>query len=299
MPAKDASVQKTPGMVKGRAPSLATSSPKHAKTPDQMEHNKWSKLQDVVMVVADSNGKLLDPTLLHDSKKVIIEKRDSWETALNNIPKTSNPEVVKDIVFMTGMKDVTEMSQQLPDILDLADTTAKSYQRAFHKATIHLGSIAPANERCINYNSHLQGLAKTRDTPFISTEGLFSERSGMVKEGTLSGGLFTKTGIRIFAKQMKRSLYQRKFNGKVNPQAGHVQQWPQPSGQLRQPLQKPQPQRQQWPQPSGQFQQPFQPQPQRPSTLPQCQQNLDNVGGVNMIQALETFFKIAKACLPQ
>ena len=233
------------------------------------------------MIVADANGKLLDPALLHDSKKVVIEKRDSWEAALNQIPRTSNPEIVTDIVFVTGMKEVMMQSQQLPDILNTADTTGKSYQRAFPNATIHLGSIAPVNERCINYNSHLQELAKQRETPFISTEGLFYERSGMVKEGTLNGGYFTKLGIRIFAKQMKRSLYKKNPKVTINPRANSIQQWPQR-------LRCIQPQYQQNP---GQSL-------QRPA-LVHSSQDQDKKGGVNMIQALETFFKIAKACLPQ
>ena len=187
MPAKETPVE-TPKVAKERAPLHSTSTPKPIKPPNQRKNSEWGKLQEVVMVVADANGKLLDPALLHDSKKVVIEKRESWDAALNQIPRTSNPEIVTDIVFVTGMKDVMKQDQQLPDILNTADLTGKAYQRAFPNATIHLGSIAPVNERCINYNSHLQELARKRETPFISTEGLFYERSGMVKEGALSGG---------------------------------------------------------------------------------------------------------------
>ena len=268
----------------------------------------------MVLVIADSNGNHLDPDKLHDSKKVVVEERNSWEAALNHIPMVPNREMVTDVVLATGTQNVMRNHQQLNEIISIADETGKKYQRAFPKATIHLGSIAPANEKCINYNTHLQELAKEREAPFITTEGTFDGKSGMVKPNVLNGLYYSKTGIRLFAKQIKRSLYNKgprvvagnHMLPQNNAQRPHWQTHQQSLGV--------------WPQATCHQQQSMPPTMMQPNIMavphPQLlsQPNTDTFGsksqaqprttleqqlGPNMAQALETFFKIAKVCLPQ
>ena len=288
----------------------------HQQQNLQQKNNggRGSAWSDVVLVIADSNGNHLDPDKLHDSKKVVVEERNSWEAALNHIPMVPNREMVTDVVLATGTQNVMRNHQQLNEIISIADETGKKYQRAFPKATIHLGSIAPANEKCINYNTHLQELAKEREAPFITTEGTFDGKSGMVKPNVLNGLYYSKTGIRLFAKQIKRSLYNKgprvvagnHMLPQNNAQRPHWQTHQQSLGV--------------WPQATCHQQQSMPPTMMQPNIMavphPQLlsQPNTDTFGsksqaqprttleqqlGPNMAQALETFFKIAKVCLPQ
>ena len=283
-------------------------------------------IKEVVLVIADSNGTHLNPALLHDSKKVVIEERKSWEAALNHVPKLPNPDRVTDIILATGTLNVMRDNQPISSVLNVVDATGKKYHSTFPNATIHLGSIAPANERCVNYNFHLQGLAAEREAPFISTDGIFDERSGRVKPNFLNGMYFSKTGIRPFAKQIKRSLYDKRTKSVPTKQSA------QPNRHLHEQAkcfpnanaQGPQWQKQCLLQPAYLQRQPdeqqrtsnhntgdtgyhHQPQPQQQSNAnifgtifqPQPQQSLEQQLGPNMSQALETFFKIARVCLPQ
>ena len=222
-----------------------------------------TEAEEVVIVVTDSNGKYLNPSLLHDTKKVVIEERATWEMALNQIPKPPIPGNVKDVVLIPGINNVMSQDQQISDILNIADMTGKKYQRAFPNATIHLGSIAPVNEKCLNYNFHLQELATQREAPFITTEEMFDARNGKLKPNILNGMHYTKMGIRPLAIQIKRSLYNRKTKTMLNPQTlrPHFQPHPQP----------------------------------HPDQAHHVKQQL----GPNTAMILETFFNIAKACLPQ
>ena len=218
------------------------------------------KSGEVVIVITDSNGKHLNPELLHDTKKVVIERRATWEMARDYIPKPSNPASVTDVVLVPGINNVMREDQQISHILQIADATARMYQNAFPKATIHLGSIAPANEKCLNYNLHLQDLAAHRGAPFITIEDMYDRGNGQLKPNSLNGIHYTKVGIRPLAKQMKRSLYRQRT---LPMQESHNHQaFPRMGSR-----------------------------PERAQCITHPSQNAAMI--------LETFFNIAKACLPQ
>ena len=124
--------------------------------------------------------------------------------------------------MLTGINDVKVPQNNVQEVVFKADSVCRKYQEAFPNARIHLGSIAPAHEKCVQYNSYMQDLANTRQVPFISTDGMFEEGSGRVKEGLLNGIHYTKQGIRPFAKQIKRSLYSRStLPRQQSPPIGH------------------------------------------------------------------------------
>ena len=218
------------------------------------------RLEEVIIVVTDSNGKHLNPELLHDTKKVVVERRATWEMARDHMPKPPYPASVTDVVLVTGINNVMNENQQISDILQIADATARMYQNAFPNATIHLGSIAPANERCLNYNFNLQDLAAHRKAPFITIEDMYDRGNGQLKPNVLNGIHFTKVGIRPLAKQIKRSLYRKRTVPMLDP-----------------------PNHQAFPQMQ-----------QRPARAYHAAHPSQNAAMI-----LETFFNIAKACLPQ
>ena len=190
------------------APSPTTTTPPFpCETPTENpgDQNK-NQTDEVIIVVADSNGKHLKPNLLHDKKKVIIETRFTWEDAHGTLPKTDYPEKVKDIVMLIGLNNIKNAHEQIPDVVKKADVTCRKYQESFPNATIHLGSIAPVDSKCMAYNLNLQELATERGAPFISTEGMF-DRSGNVKPDILHGIHYTRRGVSTIAKAIKRSLY--------------------------------------------------------------------------------------------
>ena len=191
---------------KGPTPPPTTTTPPLLSGTQTEKPGDQNKTDEVIIVVADSNGKHLKPNLLHDKKKVIIETRFTWEDAHCSIPKPDHPEKVKDIVMLIGVNNIKNAHEQIPDVVKKADVTCRKYQESFPNATIHLGSIAPVDSKCMAYNLNLQELATERGAPFISTEGMF-DRSGNVKPDTLHGIHYTRRGVCTIAKAIKRSLY--------------------------------------------------------------------------------------------
>ena len=160
-----------------------------------------------IIIITDSNGKYLDPKLLHEHKNVIIEKRFFLNKAKNEIPVHNNPQNVSDVVMLTGINDLKY--EDIPVVLNKLDQTCQRYQSAFPKAKIHIGSVAPANPKCKQYNFHLENLAEERQVPFIPNDELINAGSGIPITGMLEPNdiHYTKKGLRTYAKHIKRSLY--------------------------------------------------------------------------------------------
>ena len=189
-------------------PSTATSPPTSETISVKSSDKNAVQNDEVILVIADSNGKFLKPNLLHDKKNVIIETKFTWEEAQCSIPKLDHPGNVKDIVMLTGLNDVKNSHSNIPDVLKTADETCRKYQECFPNSIIHLGSIAPVDGKCMSYNMHLQELAAERGAPFISTDGMFNA-SGNVKPDILNGIHYTRRGVCTIAKAVKKSLYNR------------------------------------------------------------------------------------------
>ena len=176
-----------------------------------------------IIVIADSNGKYLDPKLLHDHKNVTIEKRYFINKAKNEIPVHNDPENVSDIVMLTGINDLKY--DDIPVVLNKLDQTCHRYQSAFPNSKIHIGGVAPANPKCIQYNFHLENLADERQVPFIPNDELIDASTGVAKTGMVEPNdiHYTKKGLRTYAKHIKRSLYGYKRRQNIprpNPPSG-------------------------------------------------------------------------------
>ena len=277
------------------------------KQTSSSEANKADEVHEAIIVVVDSNGQHINPGLLHNTKKVFVEERSTWEAVRDHLPNIPNPQKITDVVFLTGINNVISMEQQIQNILDTADQAGKNWGKLYPQATFHLSSIAPVNGQCMNYNFHLQELAENRKVSFITIENMFDENNGRLKSNVLERDQLTKYGTSLLATQIKRSLYKKKIGtglhnqqskGVHTPSLQHRPTWPKRPVQRSQqgePRQLCQP----WPQTHSL--QSWQNQPtwaHRVQAAPQWHSQ----GGLpkhNTAMILETFFNIAKACLPQ
>ena len=266
--------------------------------------NKANGAQEAIIVVVDSNGQHINPGLLHDTKKVFVEERSTWEEARDHLPNIPNSHKITDVVFLTGINNVIGMGQQIQNLLDTADQAGKNWGKVYPQAAFHLSSIAPVNEQCMSYNFHLEELAESRKVSFITIENMFDSNNGRLKSNVLEGDQLTKYGTSLLATQIKRSLYKKKIvagsqnhqsKGACAPTLQHRPVWPQrpvhhfQQGDPRQ-LGQPRPSTHGGPNHSTWA--------QRVQAVPQWY----NQGGLskqNTAMILETFFNIAKACLPQ
>ena len=186
----------------------------------QQQHERQSpRRRKRRIVVADSNGERLIPNLLHEDNNVVIEKRYTIEEAKRNIP-TSESEVT-DVVMLVGLNNIKKPSATIQETIEKYDEVCKTYQTHFPKALIHIGSVAPSSEKCIRFNTELQNLARARNAPFISAQPMLEETSfGMRPKANMINGLhYTQRGIKLFANEIKRSLY-------GHGQSQRVQSWP-------------------------------------------------------------------------
>ena len=212
-----------------KQPGQANKEPSANKEPTQSTPQDISdtiEKQNHILIVADSNGKHIDPKLIHDKKTVTIEKKYYLEDAMK-IPDHVKPQNVTDVVMLTGINDLKYNS--IPVVVGRLDKTCREYQRKFPKAIIHIGSVAPANVTCIQYNAHIQNLAAERGVPFISNDQMFNKtghvQPGMIEKGDIH---YTRKGIIPLAKQIKRSVYgyneaksQPRPNPLPNPSLSH------------------------------------------------------------------------------
>ena len=106
-----------------------------------------------------------------------------------------------------GFKD--RKTTNIPDTIEKADRTCRAYSNAYPNARIHIGSVAPSNEKHIEYNRQLKNLASQRKVSFISTDTMFDRTSGQLRPKMVTGIHYTTVGLKTFCKEIKRSLYRR------------------------------------------------------------------------------------------
>ena len=161
------------------------------------------------LVIADSNGDQLIPDLLHDDKNVVIEKRYTIERAVGDIPRCEAE--VTDVVMMVGLNNIKQPNATIHDTVEKYDEMCKIYQSKFPKALIHIGSVAPVNEKCIRLNTELENLAQNRNASFVSSQSMLESTSfgtrpkpDVIKPNNIH---YTPKGVKLIANEIKRSLY--------------------------------------------------------------------------------------------
>ena len=168
------------------------------------------KKNGTVLVIADSNGQHLDDNRLHDHKEVLIERRYTLEDA-EEIPSVPYPENVTDVVMLTAVNNINRPNASVPLTVDKFDRVCQLYSRRFPNARIHVGCVAPSNDKHIQLNAGLLQLAIAREAPAISTEAMYDQKSGKPRQNLYKPDRihFTQAGIGVLAKQIKKSLYSK------------------------------------------------------------------------------------------
>ena len=168
-----------------------------------------SRQKTMRLVIADSNGDELIPDLLHDDKNVVIETRFTIESAVGDIPRCEAE--VTDVVMMVGLNNIKQSNATISDTLEKYDEMCRIYQSRFPKALIHIGSVAPVNEKYIRFNTELENLAQNRNAAFVSTQPMLEETSfglrpkpDVIKNKNIH---YTRKGVKLIANEIKRSLY--------------------------------------------------------------------------------------------
>ena len=173
-------------------------------TPKTQARSVTAENKPVVLVLADSNGQHLNPNLLHEDKKVVIvQEVYTLEKVIEKLPKHKN---VSDIVMLVGINNIKRQNATISETVAQFDRVQKHYPNA----KIHVGSVAPSCEKFIFYNAELENLAVRRNAPFISALPILkvTPHGLQPKQNTLNGIHFTKSGIKLFANEVKRSLYE-------------------------------------------------------------------------------------------
>ena len=196
------------------------------QSPDSRLDQQKVRSRTQRVIVADSNGQHLIPDLLHDEKNVVLETRYTIEDAMGNIPKCEAE--VTDIVMMVGLNNIRKPSATINQTIEKYDNACKMYQARFPTAKIHVGSVAPASEKCLRFNAELQKLARSRNAPFVSAQPLLEETNfGLQpKANTMRGIHYTPRGVKLIANEIKRSLYGHNVNQDCQPnQVNQYNEW--------------------------------------------------------------------------
>ena len=163
----------------------------------------------VVLVITDSNGRHLNPNLLHKDKKVVIvDEVFTLEQVVEKLPKI---EKVSDIVMLVGINNIKRRNATIAGTVAHFDEVCKEVQKIYPNAKIHVGSVAPSCERFIFFNAELENLAQTRNVPFISALPILEVTPYGLrpKKNTLRDIHYTENGIKLFANEVKKSLHPR------------------------------------------------------------------------------------------
>ena len=93
---------------------------------------------DEVVVIADSNGKFLQPNLLHHEKTVSMKRISTLEEACKNIPDIENRDAVTDVVFMTGLNDSRDH-----EVVNRQKEACHKFHQKYKNARFHIVATAP------------------------------------------------------------------------------------------------------------------------------------------------------------
>ena len=163
--------------------------------------------KEEIMIITDSNGKHLNPRLLHHEKKVTVEQRFTLDATVSKIPSRDDPDLVTDIVFMTGLNDSRKTENSVEDVVKKQKEVCNKYCHRFKKARFHLANVAPIDFKQKNLNHQLKNYSRSAGISFIENNGIFDRVSGDVRPGMLDGIHYTPVATKILAKELKRSLY--------------------------------------------------------------------------------------------
>jgi uncharacterized protein YoxC len=161
----------------------------------------------IVLIVGDSNKDRFDARRLHDKKEVRISTCYSTENLKQQSLECDRPSDVTDVVFLTGLNDSKQAKNSVIKIIENQEEAIKKYRSTFPNAQLHVGDVAPVSQKQQILNAHLKNLAHREGASHISTQGMYDRETGNLRSGMLNGYHYTEAGVKIMAKEIKRSLY--------------------------------------------------------------------------------------------
>ena len=166
---------------------------------------KPKQAKEHVLLITDSNGKALNLGQLKPEAHVTRACRYTTKQATDSIPQIADPTAVTDIVFQVGLNDVRHYSEKA--IQEKYLEMQMTYRRAFSTARQHITAIPPLQETHKNLNSKLQKLSQHTESNFISTKRFLDQKTGQIRANLMDGIHYNDWGIKMIAKEMKKSLY--------------------------------------------------------------------------------------------
>ena len=175
-------------------------------------HNSTGgKRSPKLLLITDSNGRYLNPKRLKTEAVGVKYDRYTTKEAIDKMPKVSDPKEVTDIVFQVGYNDLRggctpeEVQERVLEV-------QLAYNKLFPNARQHITAVPPVDENHTNLCKQLQKLSSFTQCNFVSTNVFKDRTSGQLRAGmtevTQSGvHHYTEWGLKILAKEIKKSLY--------------------------------------------------------------------------------------------
>ena len=161
-----------------------------------------------ILIVSDSNGDRLN---LHQLKPgALVTKATHYyiKDATQQVPKMSNPDEVKDIVFQVGLNDLGH-GHSPKSIQEKTLSMQMKYAEHFPNARQHVTALPPLAQLHNETNKCLQKLSQQTQSNFISTKVMRDASSGRPRANIFEGFHYNDYGIKILAKEIKKSLYSK------------------------------------------------------------------------------------------
>ena len=145
---------------------------------------------------------------LKPDARVTKEFRFNLKEAITRVPnKITEPENVTDIVFQVGFNDVRKSFLSPQEAQEKTLQMQQVYHEHFPNARQHITALPPMNDKLKSTNALLQKLANHTESNFIHTK-VFSDRaSGNLRANVMEGIHYNDWGVRLLAKEIKKSLY--------------------------------------------------------------------------------------------
>ena len=123
-----------------------------------------------------------------------------------NLPEREDPDLVKEIVFQTGLNDSRDIRTSVETIVKRQKKACHLLHHKYKNARFHIIATAPITLKQKNLNKQLEDYATSAGISFVSNDAILDE-AGEIKVGMMNGIHYTPLGTTKVATQLKRSLY--------------------------------------------------------------------------------------------
>ena len=159
-----------------------------------------------ILIVSDSNGDRLNLHQLKPGSLVTKATRYYIKDATDQVPKMAHPDEIKDVVFQVGLNDLGH-GHSPKAIQEKTLNMQITYAEHFPHARQHITALPPLAKIHNETNQLLQKLSLHTQSNFISTKVMRDKSSGRPRANIFEGFHYNDYGIKILAKEIKKSLY--------------------------------------------------------------------------------------------